>query len=47
MPHQNENITNGNNNIVIQEVTDSTITLNVDGNLQEIHNDLIALKTRP
>jgi tetratricopeptide (TPR) repeat protein len=45
MPHTNENTTNGNNNIVIQEVTDSTITLNVDGNLQEIHNDLIALKT--
>ncbi len=45
MPHQNENTINGNNNIVIQGVTDSTITLNVNGNLQEIHNDLLALKT--
>jgi hypothetical protein len=34
----------GNQNIVIQDVTDSTITLNVNGEVREIHNQLAELK---
>ena len=34
----------GNQNIVIQGVTDSTITLNVNGETQEINNKLDSLK---
>lgn len=36
---------NGNHNILIQSVNDSTITLNVNnGETQEIRNDLAALR---
>jgi tetratricopeptide (TPR) repeat protein/type II secretory pathway predicted ATPase ExeA len=35
---------NGNNNIVIQGATDSTITINVNGELHEIRNDIAELR---
>ncbi len=34
----------GNDNIVVQHISDSTITLNVNGNLQDIRHDLAELK---
>ena len=38
------NITNqGNNNIIIQGITDSSITLEVNGATQEIQNEMAAL----
>jgi len=40
----NETQLHGNNNIVIQGVTDSVITLNVNGEVREIHNQLAELK---
>ncbi len=40
----NETEIKGNTNIVIQGVTDSTITLQVNGELQEIQSQLISLK---
>ncbi|MFN0215048.1 MAG: hypothetical protein ACKVT2_12400 [Saprospiraceae bacterium] len=36
--------TSGKQNIVIQRISDSTITLNVDGEVREIHNQLAELK---
>ena len=35
---------NGNHNIVIQNVNDSTITLKIDGEIQEIRNDIAELR---
>lgn len=35
---------NGDSNIIIQQVTDSTITLQVNGEVQEIRNELVALR---
>jgi len=40
---QNESHIHGNHNIVIQGVSNSTITLSVDGELREIRNNLAAL----
>ncbi|NTW19218.1 MAG: hypothetical protein HGA42_06220, partial [Nostocales cyanobacterium W4_Combined_metabat2_030] len=34
----------GNQNIVIQGTTESTITINVNGEVQQIHNELATLK---
>ncbi|MFK7907108.1 MAG: hypothetical protein AB8B69_18375, partial [Chitinophagales bacterium] len=45
MKRENTSDIIGNHNIVIQEVTDSTITLNIDGNFKEINNDIAELKT--
>lgn len=42
MKNKNEII--GNNNIVIQGVADSVITITVDGEIKEIHNELAALR---
>ncbi|MBC7777965.1 MAG: hypothetical protein H7246_21200 [Phycisphaerae bacterium] len=39
-----ETNTSGKQNIVIQRISDSTITLNVDGEVREIHNQLAELK---
>ena len=44
MDHKNENKINGNQNIVIQDIKESTLTLNVNGDVQDIRNDLAALK---
>ncbi|MGB1242413.1 MAG: hypothetical protein ACPG49_07820 [Chitinophagales bacterium] len=41
---KNESHIKGNANIVIQNVTDSTITLNIDGEIQEVRNQLVELK---
>ncbi|MDZ4705042.1 MAG: hypothetical protein SH848_14000, partial [Saprospiraceae bacterium] len=40
----NETNLQGSHNIVIQGVSDSTITLNVNGEVREIHNQLADLK---
>lgn len=41
----NESNTSGDHNVVIQGVKDSTITVKVNGEVQNIHNDLTALKS--
>ena len=35
---------NGNHNIVIQNVNDSTITLEIDGEIREIRNDIAEMR---
>ena len=40
----NESNISGNNNIVIQDINDSKITVNINGNIQEIQNQLSELK---
>jgi len=44
MSNNNESKIEGNQNIVIQDVKDSTITLNVNGDMTEVRNDLSAVK---
>jgi len=44
MSNNNEAKVEGNQNIVIQDIKDSTITLNVNGDLTEVQNDLSAVK---
>jgi len=44
MSSNNEANVDGNQNIVIQDIKDATITLNVNGDLTEVKNDLSAVK---
>ena len=44
-PNRNESNITGNQNIVLQGVTGSTITLNVNGEVHELRNDLEELKS--
>jgi hypothetical protein len=44
MSNNNEVKVEGSHNIVIQDIKDSTITLNVNGDLTEVKNDLSAVK---